>query len=150
MSKYIFITLVIFCFLSCSQNKENIESVICKDSLQYWDLVTYSKQNVRVFLTYSFKKNGTYTMYDIDKEGNRRIMTYGSGEVAIEKWSVSKDSTLTINTGKSKITRYNEDTIFIGDNDKGSLLIRVKRKINLINVGDSGDTLKRFKQLAPI
>jgi hypothetical protein len=150
MNKHIFIPIILFSLFSCSRNKENLEYLICKDSLQYWDLVSCKKQDVSVFLTYSFKKDGTYTMYDIDKVGNRRIMTYGNGDVEIEKWSISNDSIFTINVGKSKITRCNEDTIYLGMNEKRNLLIRVKGKINLINIGDPGDTLKKFKQLAPI
>jgi len=103
-----------------------------------------------LFLTYRFKKDGTYTTYDIDKDGNRRIMTYGNGDMAIEKWSISNDSIFTINVGKSKITRCNKDTIFLGRIEKRNLLIRVKGKINLINFGGKGDTLKIFKQFAPI
>jgi len=150
MNKYIFIPIILVFLFSCSRNKENLEYLICKDSLQYWDLVSFNKQDVTVFLTYRFKKDGTYTTYDIDKDGNRRIMTYGNGDMAIEKWSISNDSIFTINVGKSKITRCNKDTIFLGRIEKRNLLIRVKGKINLINFGGKGDTLKIFKQFAPI
>jgi hypothetical protein len=142
MSKYIFIPIIFVFLLSCSDSKKEIQYIICKDSLQYWDLVSYSKAKVETTLTYCFKKDGSYTMYNVSDDGLRTIMTYGSGEVAIEKWSISNDSIFTINVGKSKILKYNLDTISFGESN---FLIRVKGKINPVKLRNHGDIIIKFK-----
>jgi hypothetical protein len=139
--------MIIIFLYSCTPNKSKLEKLICGDSLRYWDFISNGKTNNSPISTDCFRSDNTFISYEIDKFGNRRIMTFSDGKVAIEKWSVSEDSILTYNIGHIKISKYNDDTIFLGTTDKSNMLIRVKRKINLINLGDPGDTIKRFKQL---
>jgi hypothetical protein len=145
-----FIVVFIITIIGCTQRKDEIKSVICRDSIQYWDLVSFNQQGSRLIETYCFEKGGVFRSYYIDKDGNRRILTNGDNKVAIGKWSISNDSIFSIDYGHIKIAKYNEDTIFLGKSKNKDLLIRVTGKIDLINLGDPGDTLPKFKVLAPI
>ncbi len=137
--------LILLC--SCTNNKKQLECLIHGDSIQYWDLVIYSEGKQKPLETDCFRNDGTFISYDIDNDGNRRVMTFGNGDIAIQTWSISEDSIFTYNIGKSKIIKYNKDTIFFGGIGKGNILIRVKEKMKIINLGDSGDTIRTFKSL---
>ena len=140
----------LFLLSGCSQKKNKIEYLICRDSIQYWDFISNTQQKSEIDETYCFKKGGSFIRYYFGKDGNRRILTNADNEVVVGKWSISNDSIFTIDFGRIKIANYNEDTIFFGKSKKMDMLIRVKGKIDLINLGDPGDTLPKFKLLPPI
>lgn len=151
MNKNLFSLIIIaISFINCSRTKKDLEYIICANNLQYWDLISFNEQKAEVISTYCFRKDGTYITYDIERDNTRRIMTYSTGEVAIEKWSISNDSILMINVGYSKITRYNSDTIFLGNNKTSDILVRIKNKINIRNRENKIDSLLIFKALPPI
>ena len=71
--------------------------------------------------------------YSFDKVKNKRRYFWDIQDPDINKWSVSKDSVLTIMGDKKKITRYTEDTLYtISLEDKTkSYYVRVRGNLNI-------------------
>lgn len=137
---------------SCNQTKNKLEYQICKDSIQYWRW-DYHYFGIKYSDIFRFDKNLVAIPYWSDKAGNVRLLTNNDGSEVSYKWSVSNDSVLTMNSSKSKILKWTKDTIFIGSvkrNNRIDTLYRLDGRIKVINKGDSGDTLKRIRALAPI
>jgi hypothetical protein len=152
MNRKQLVFIIILIATGCNKTKNKLEYQICKDSIQYWrwEFYDYGIKHAQIF---RFDKN-MFAQYYIDKDGNARQMTCGDNIVVYLKWSVSNDSVLTMNSSKSKILKWTEDTIFIGSLKKTDKSIdtvyRLDESLKVINKGDPGDTLKNFRTMAPI
>ncbi len=103
-------------FLSCSNNKQKeLEYLICKDSVQYWNFEWPRERSKFYGFTFSFEKGGKLKKFSFNKETNIRNIYWDIDNPEICKWSVSKDSILKIMGSKVKILKYNTDTIFTLD-----------------------------------
>ncbi|MEO7977682.1 hypothetical protein [Flavobacterium sp.] len=131
MKKVIILSLLIS--ISCTNKKKELEYLICKDSTQYWNYEWPRYRAQYYGFTFSLNKNGKLKKYSFDKVENKRRYFWDIQDPDISKWSVSKDSILTIMGVKKKIIRYTEDTIHaINLEDKTKVYyVRVKGNLNI-------------------
>jgi hypothetical protein len=126
--------LLVYCLFltSCIDNTEKLKSLICNDSIQYWDYnMIRGKQNI--WFTFSFDKNGNVIKYSFNKKSNKRWIFTDYGYDSKFKWSVTSDSIFEFMGDKKKILRYTKDTIYtisLKDQDK-SYYVRVKGDLNI-------------------
>lgn len=112
--KRIFI-LVLFISFGCTNKQKELENLICKDSIQYWNY-EWPRERAKYYgFTFSFDKSGELKKYSFNKVKNRRTLFWDIQDPDINKWSVTKDSILKIMGDKEKIIRYTEDTIYVVD-----------------------------------
>lgn len=136
MKKTILNFLVIMSFSNCTNKKKELENLICKDSIQYWN-VEWPRERADFYgFTYSFDKNGNVKKYSFDKVDNSRSLFEDYSVKTNLKWSVTSDSILRIMEFDEKIKRYTTDSIFTeskySDGTKSkSIYIRVKGKLNI-------------------
>lgn len=133
MKKVIIVSLLIT--FGCTNKQKELEYLISKDSVQYWNYEWPRDRTQYYGFTFSLNKNGKLKKYSFDKVENKRRYFWDIQDPDISKWSVSKDSILTIMGVKKKITRYSEDTIHainLEDNTK-VYYVRVKGNLNIDN-----------------
>jgi len=129
------IILSLFIFFSCANKQNELQFLLCKDSVQYWNYEWPRYRAEYYGFTFSLDKNGDVKKYSFDKVENKRRYFWDIPDPSINRWSVSKDSILSIMGVKEKIIRYTEDTIYtvnIKDKSKG-YYVRVKGNLNIDN-----------------
>lgn len=133
MKKIILHTFAILFLLSCSERTPDLNYLISKDSIQYWNYEWKRNFPDEFGKTYSFNKNGELLQYLYIKK-NKKLVIYKSALRNPKTWSVVKDSSLVINGDLYKIINYNEDTIRLGNfrYKDTSLLIRTNVKFDII------------------
>lgn len=131
MKKVIILSLLIS--FSCTNKQKELEYLMCKDSIQYWNYEWPRERAQYYGFTFSLDKDGNLKKYSFDKVENKRRYFWDIPDPSASRWSVSKDSILNIMGDKEKITRYTEDTIYtISLEDKTkSYYIRVKGNLNI-------------------
>ncbi len=131
MKKIFFLSL--FISIGCTNKQKELQYLICKDSIQYWNYEWPRDRAQYYGFTFSLDKNGDLKKYSYSKVQNKRWEFWDIPDPSVERWSVSKDSILSIMGDKEKITRYTEDTIYtISLEDKTkSYYVRVKGNLNI-------------------
>jgi len=136
------IKIVLFCFSSifllsnCNYQikKKNIEYLICKDSCQYWSLVSkdsFDTKNIDYFC-----KDGQVKNYLLQEDN-----LYHPSSAFYQKWYVSGDSIITLENSKTnsgllklKMTECIKDTIYfhvINKNYNENLrFVKIKGRLN--------------------
>lgn len=137
MKKSIILTL--FIIFSCTNKQNELKYLLCKDSIQYWNYEWPRYRADYYGFTFILDKNGDVKKYSFDKVENKRRYFWDIPDPSINRWSVSKDSILSIMGVKEKIFRFTEDTIYtvnIKDKSKG-YYVRVKGNLNIDNKTDT-------------
>ncbi|WP_281631308.1 hypothetical protein [Flavobacterium luteolum] len=131
MKKVIILSLLIS--IGCTNKQKELEYLICKDSIQYWNYEWPRYRAQYYGFTFSFDKNGNSKKYSFGKTKNKRWEFWDIPDPSINRWSISKDSILSVMGDKQKITRYTEDTIHaINLTDKTKVYyVRVKGNLNI-------------------
>jgi hypothetical protein len=126
--KKIILLLVLLCF-GCANPKKDLEYLICKDSIQYWNYEWPHYRSQFYGFTFSFNKNGKLLKYSFNKETNVRRF-FGDEDFGYGNWNVTKDSILTFMGAREKIVSYSEDTIHAIKMETGEKIsyIRVNKK----------------------
>ena len=127
--KYFALAFCMF-LMSCSDNSKKLNSLICNDSIQYWDYnMIRGEQNV--WFTFSFDKNGVVKKYSFYK--NKRWLFTDYGYKKEFKWSISKDSILEFMETSEKIMKVSEDTLFTKNLNykKERKYIRIRGNLNI-------------------
>lgn len=134
--------LLLFLFLNFSCSPSNFENeltdLLTKDG-GYWDYEWLRNDADQHGFTFKFEKNGNLTKYSFNKAKNERRLfsDYPSSEIDdIWKWKIIGDSLMFMLSDSSKITRYNEDTIYL-EKDVASekikvIMVRVKGDLNIV------------------
>jgi len=126
--------LLVYCLFltSCIDNTKDLKTLICNDSIQYWNYnMIRGEQNI--WFTFSFDKNGNVVKYSFNKKSNKRWIFSDYGYNREFKWSVTSDSIFEFMGVREKILRFTEDTIFtvsLKDRTK-SYYVRVKGDLNI-------------------
>lgn len=125
--------LIAFLSFSCKNKQEELKYLICKDSVQYWNYEWPRDRAQYYGFTFAFNKNGKLKKYSYSKVKNKRWEFTDIRDPNIRKWSVTKDSILTVMGVKKKIIRYTKDTIYaINLEDKTNVYyIKVKGDLNI-------------------
>ncbi|WP_374173591.1 hypothetical protein [Flavobacterium tructae] len=131
MKKILFVILLIL--IGCTNKQKELEYLICKDSIQYWNYEWPRDRAQYYGFTFSLSKDGKLKKYSYDKIKNRRSFFWDIQDPDISKWSVSKDSVLTVMGDKDKIIKYTDDTIYVISlqNKTKSYYVRVKEDLNI-------------------
>ena len=127
------LVLVLCISFGCANKQKELEYLICKDSVQYWNYEWPRKRAEYYGFTFSFDKNGKLKKYSFDKVENKRRYFWDIQDPDINKWSVTKDSVLKVMGDKEKILRYTEDTIYTVSLKYKikSYYVRVKEDLNI-------------------
>ena len=142
--------LVVCVLMSCTKSKKReIEYLLTKDSIQYFDLVTLDPQHPRSTTSISFSIDGTNDSYRFNVS-DRHIKPYFKepnqyGES--NQWKMLNDSTILIfGAYKAIIERYSEDSIFL---DHHEVLVRIKGdpKISKKSIRERDSLYIEFKKL---
>lgn len=130
--------VILLTSIGCGNKQKELEYLICKDSVQYWNYEWPRDRAQYYGFTFSLSKNGKLRKYSYDKVKNRRSVFWDIQDPDISKWSVSKDSVLTVMGDKDKIIKYTDDTIYvIGlQNKTKSYYVRVKGDLNISKDGN--------------
>jgi hypothetical protein len=155
MKNHIKIIMLLSCIsallMSCSSKQNKIKYLICRDSIQYWDLVSGNGDLIKCGS--GLKKNSIVKSFQTDENGNRWVSRDCENLSAYkcEVWSITKDSIFTTRLAdngfvlmKMKILKCSFDTIY-GKNLKNRgmiLFVRVRDLKSIINSGDKRDTIK--------
>ncbi|WP_017498023.1 hypothetical protein [Flavobacterium sp. WG21] len=131
MKKILIVILLIS--IGCTNKQKELEYLICKDSTQYWNYEWPRDRAQYYGFTFSLSKDGKLKKYSYDKIKNRRSFFWDIPDPDISKWSVSKDSVLTVMGDKDKIIKYTDDTIYVISlqNKTKSYYVRVKGDLNI-------------------
>lgn len=127
------LVLVLCISFGCANKQKELEYLICRDSIQYWNYEWPRKRAEYYGFTFSFDKNGKLKKYSFDKVENKRRYFWDIQDPDVNKWSVTKDSIFKIMGDEEKILRYTEDTIYT-ISLKGkikSYYVRVKEDLNI-------------------
>ena len=127
------LVLVLCISFGCANKQKELEYLICKDSVQYWNYEWPRKRAEYYGFTFSFDKNGKLKKYSFDKVENKRRYFWDIQDPDINKGSVTKDSVLKVMGDKEKILRYTEDTIYTVSLKYKikSYYVRVKEDLNI-------------------
>lgn len=132
MIKYIKYTTIVLLLIGCSEPKDKIRNIILYDNgnTGYWNLEWPRERAEYYGFTFKLDKNGKVAKYSFDKVENKRSLFYDPELIDRMEWGVANDSIFTLMNYNSqiKITKYNNDTIWLYDkteNEK-SILIKVK------------------------
>tara|TARA_B100001105_G_scaffold253107_1_gene246004 strand:- start:992 stop:1471 length:480 start_codon:yes stop_codon:yes gene_type:complete len=136
-SKYI-ILLTILC-VGCKNTERELQYLICKDSIQYWNYEWPRDRADKFGFTFSFDKEGNVLKYSYNKQTNRRSLF--SDHPVLDpsmKWNVSADSIFNLMGSSKKIVKYNQDTIYAID-------LRTKQKIFYVRVKEALNITRRIE-----
>ncbi|MEN2487941.1 hypothetical protein AAYQ05_09100 [Flavobacterium sp. B11] len=123
MKKVIILSLLIS--IGCTNKQKELEYLICKDSIQYWNYEWPRDRAEYYGFTFSFDKQGNVLKYSFNKEKNeRRLFTDIQND---NKWSITKDSILSFMGGNKKIVKITPDTIY-------AINLKTKEKVSFIRV----------------
>jgi hypothetical protein len=126
------ILLVLIC-LGCTNKKQELEYLICKDSIQYWNY-EWTRDRAEFYgFTFSFDNKGNAVKYSYNKTKNERRIFTDHPRQFKKKWYVTNDSLFTFFDSTKKIIRYTEDTIFViyPETKEKGYYVRVKGKLNI-------------------
>jgi hypothetical protein len=119
MRHILLLLLLLLLLLSCSNKKKELEYLICKDSIQYWNVDRESNEDVEIYsFTYSFAKNGDVKKYGYRVDLNKRYPQSDCSPIDPNdclKWSIKEDYIVyKMYNFKDKIIQIskNEDTIY--------------------------------------
>lgn len=131
MKKAIILSLLIS--FGCTNKQKELEYLMCKDSIQFWNYEWPRDRAQYYGFTFSLDKKGNSKKYSFSKVKNKRWEFWDIPDPSVNRWSVSKDSILSIMGVKKKIIRYTEDTIYaINLEDKTKVYyVRVKGDLNI-------------------
>ena len=122
--------LLLLLSIGCENTQKDIEYIICKDSIRYWNYEWKHKHSESFGFTFSFDTNGKVLKYSHRKESNTRKLFEDSHVPGFGSWKVTKDSVLTFMNSQYKITSYSKDTIHSIDKN-------TKENVNFIRVEES-------------
>ena len=127
------LVLVLCVSFGCANKQKELEYLICRDSIQYWNYEWPRERAVYYGFTFSFDKTSKLVKYSYSKTKNRRWKFWDIQDPDINKWSVTKDSILKIMGDKEKIIRYTADTIYTMSlkYKVKSYYVRVKGDLNI-------------------
>jgi hypothetical protein len=111
MKKMLF--LMLFITFGCTNKQEELNYLICKDSIQYWNYEWPRERAEYYGFTFGFNKNGTVKKYSYNKEKNKRWLFGDNRDPYNDKWSVTEDSIFKVMGDRDKIIRYTKDTIYV-------------------------------------
>lgn len=126
----------IFCFsialFSCNQ-KKRLESVLSVDC--YWDILNLNSLHP-INSCYKFRETGKCKLFYynfFDKKRTDSIFLFDDGDVVIpNKWSLIKDSEISIRGLEYLILKYNSDSVFLkGVKNDTVVLIKNCKTFNL-------------------
>lgn len=129
------IFLVVLVLMSCTKSKKReIEYLLTKDSIQYFDLVTLDPQHPRSTTSISFSIDGTNDTYHFSTDDtDRHIWPYFKEPNEYGKsnqWKILNDSTIeSLGAYPIIIRRFTEDSIFLRFSDNKrvqAVLVRIK------------------------
>ncbi len=132
----IFLLTTLF-LISCKKPKDKIEDIVLyQDSIGYWNYEWPRKGAEYWGFTFKFMKNNKLQKLSFNKIENKRWAWNDYPYVeSIYRWGVANDSIFTFMNynSKIKITKYNNDTIWLFDNEnkRNSLLIKVKGNVKI-------------------
>ncbi|WP_427873479.1 hypothetical protein [Flavobacterium sp. MMS24-S5] len=126
------ILFVLLC-LSCTNKKQELEYLICKDSIQFWNYEWPRDRSEFYSFTFSFDNEGNVVKYSYNKIKNKRIIFTDHPKQFKKKWNVTNDSIFTFFGSAKKIIRYTEDSIFVvyPETKEIGYFLRVKNKLNI-------------------
>lgn len=144
--------------MSCTESKKReIEYLLTKDSIQYFDFVTLDPKHPRSTTSISFSIDGTNDTYHFSTDDTDRHIwpyfketnEYGQSN----QWRIVNDSTIeTLGSYTYVIRRFTEDSIFLGYDDvKGvrAVLVKIKGdpKISKKSIRERDSLYIEFKKL---
>lgn len=143
---------LLFVLVSCTDKKKELEYLICKDDIQYWNYEWPRDRAEYYGFTFSFDKDGNVVKYSYNKEKNERRLFWDIQDPNNNKWNITEDSIFSFMGGSDKILKITPDTIYAINlkTKKKVSYIRVKGDLHIIkekpsfeSVNKNGDTLKK-------
>lgn len=130
--KKVLILFVLLC-LSCTNKKQELEYLICRDSIQFWNYEWPRDRSEFYGFTFSFDNEGNVIKYSYNKITNKRRVFTDHPRRFTNTWNVTKDSLFTFFQSTEKIVRYTDDTIFVvyPETKEKAYYVRVKGKLNI-------------------
>lgn len=135
--KIVSLLTLIFLLLNCKSPKEKIEDIILyQDSIGYWNYEWPRERAEYYGFTFKFMKKNRLQKFSYNKVKNKRWLWDDYPYIqSIYRWGVANDSIFTLMNynSKIKITRYNNDTIWLYDSEskRNEILIKVKDSLNI-------------------
>ena len=123
--------------VGCKSPSDKIKDVILyNDSVGYWNYEWPRDRAEFYGFTFKFNKNGKLIKYSYSKLENERRIFNDPGIWQRLEWGVSNDSIFTLMNYNSqiKITKYNQDTIWLYDKKikRKEMLIKVEGELNIV------------------
>jgi hypothetical protein len=131
--KILLLSIFIISLVSCKNNQKEMQFLICKDSIQYWNYEWPHYRSENYGFTFSFNKNGKILKYSFNKDTNERRFFADNHRPGYSNWNVSEDSILTLFDSPCKILKMTEDTIYVFESETRlkAKYIRVKSELNI-------------------
>lgn len=142
------LTLAVLICFGCNNKQRELEYLICRDSIQYWNIEWPRDRAEYYGFTFSFDKKGNVVKYSYNKTNKFRFVFTDHPRMFKKTWNVTDDSIFTVFETPRKIIRYTDDTIFVlnPETNTKSYYVRVKGKLNILNASEIENEIRPKKK----